>query len=293
MPGPVADRLELMRATRANLEPILLVYEGGGETVGVIDATAGAAGAGRDGDRGRHPAPALGADRARRAGGRRGGPAAAAGTDRRRAPPVCDLPPAAGRAARRRPRSRPLGPRPGSARRLRRLSAGPAGDPPRRGRPPAGRGGQGGRHGVRRRGTWARTSRPREVRCRTPPGTRSCSATASPTRCSPTPTRPPSLRRCRRCTPPSGASWTRACCTRCCSSGCGRCRTAAPGCATCTTSTGALRAARRSGGTAVLLRPVTVGAVMAVAATGERMPRKSTSFGPKPRTGLVLRLLDD
>jgi uncharacterized protein (DUF1015 family) len=56
---------------------------------------------------------------------------------------------------------------------------------------------------------------------------------------------------------------------------------------------GALRAARRSGGTAILLRPVTVGAVMAVAATGERMPRKSTSFGPKPRTGLVLRLLED
>lgn len=56
---------------------------------------------------------------------------------------------------------------------------------------------------------------------------------------------------------------------------------------------GALRAARRSGGTAVLLRPVSVGAVLEVAATGERMPRKSTSFGPKPRTGLVLRLLDD
>jgi len=56
---------------------------------------------------------------------------------------------------------------------------------------------------------------------------------------------------------------------------------------------GALRAARRSGGTAVLMRPVSVGVVMAVAATGERMPRKSTSFGPKPRTGLVLRLLDD
>jgi uncharacterized protein (DUF1015 family) len=56
---------------------------------------------------------------------------------------------------------------------------------------------------------------------------------------------------------------------------------------------GALRAARRTSGTAVLMRPVSVGAVMAVAATGERMPRKSTSFGPKPRTGLVLRLLDD
>jgi uncharacterized protein (DUF1015 family) len=29
--------------------------------------------------------------------------------------------------------------------------------------------------------------------------------------------------------------------------------------------------------------------VYAVAAGGERLPRKSTSFAPKPRTGLVLR----
>jgi uncharacterized protein (DUF1015 family) len=29
--------------------------------------------------------------------------------------------------------------------------------------------------------------------------------------------------------------------------------------------------------------------VRAVAENGERMPRKSTSFGPKPRTGLVMR----
>jgi uncharacterized protein (DUF1015 family) len=56
---------------------------------------------------------------------------------------------------------------------------------------------------------------------------------------------------------------------------------------------GAVRAAARSGGTAVLLRPVHVAEVLAVAALGERMPRKSTSFGPKPRTGLVLRLLDE
>jgi uncharacterized protein (DUF1015 family) len=55
---------------------------------------------------------------------------------------------------------------------------------------------------------------------------------------------------------------------------------------------GALRAAARSNGTAVLLKPVEVADVLAVAARGERMPRKSTSFGPKPRTGLVLRLLD-
>ncbi|MGJ6965578.1 DUF1015 family protein [Streptosporangium sp. G11] len=53
----------------------------------------------------------------------------------------------------------------------------------------------------------------------------------------------------------------------------------------------AVRLAQASGGTAVLLRPLAVDDVLAVAAQGERVPRKSTSFGPKPRTGLVLRLL--
>ncbi|MER5644269.1 DUF1015 family protein [Streptosporangium sp. NPDC002524] len=53
----------------------------------------------------------------------------------------------------------------------------------------------------------------------------------------------------------------------------------------------AVRLAQTSGGTAVLLRPLAVDDVLAVAAQGERVPRKSTSFGPKPRTGLVLRLL--
>ncbi|WP_170177486.1 DUF1015 family protein [Thermomonospora umbrina] len=32
--------------------------------------------------------------------------------------------------------------------------------------------------------------------------------------------------------------------------------------------------------------------MLAVAEAGERVPRKSTSFGPKPRTGLVMRLLE-
>jgi uncharacterized protein (DUF1015 family) len=35
---------------------------------------------------------------------------------------------------------------------------------------------------------------------------------------------------------------------------------------------------------------MTAGQVYKVAALGQRVPRKSTSFGPKPRTGLVLRL---
>ena len=51
----------------------------------------------------------------------------------------------------------------------------------------------------------------------------------------------------------------------------------------------AVAAAASSGGTAVLLNPTPVTAVAEVAATGERMPRKSTLFTPKPRTGLVLR----
>ncbi|WP_460349483.1 DUF1015 family protein [Actinoallomurus acanthiterrae] len=47
--------------------------------------------------------------------------------------------------------------------------------------------------------------------------------------------------------------------------------------------------ARRAGGTAVILNPLKVPDVLAVAANGEKVPRKSTSFGPKPRTGLVMR----
>jgi uncharacterized protein (DUF1015 family) len=48
----------------------------------------------------------------------------------------------------------------------------------------------------------------------------------------------------------------------------------------------------RSEGTAVICNPPTFDEVIAVAAHGERVPRKSTSFGPKPRTGLLLRTLD-
>jgi hypothetical protein len=43
------------------------------------------------------------------------------------------------------------------------------------------------------------------------------------------------------------------------------------------------------GGTAVIANPASFEAVIRIAACGERVPRKSTSFGPKPRTGLVLR----
>ena len=51
--------------------------------------------------------------------------------------------------------------------------------------------------------------------------------------------------------------------------------------------------AASSGGTAVICNPMPLAAVMDIAAHGEKVPRKSTSFGPKPRTGLVLRAFDD
>jgi uncharacterized protein (DUF1015 family) len=52
----------------------------------------------------------------------------------------------------------------------------------------------------------------------------------------------------------------------------------------------ALRATKPpSCGTAVLCPPLSAADVRQVAAHGERVPRKSTSFGPKPRTGLVMR----
>jgi uncharacterized protein (DUF1015 family) len=42
---------------------------------------------------------------------------------------------------------------------------------------------------------------------------------------------------------------------------------------------------------AILLNPVGIDTVADLARRGIRMPGKSTSFGPKPRTGLVLRSL--
>ncbi|MFI8086688.1 DUF1015 domain-containing protein [Streptomyces sp. NPDC086080] len=50
--------------------------------------------------------------------------------------------------------------------------------------------------------------------------------------------------------------------------------------------------AERDGGTAVLMHPVHEDIVRDLARQGVMMPRKSTSFGPKPASGLVLRALD-
>ena len=51
----------------------------------------------------------------------------------------------------------------------------------------------------------------------------------------------------------------------------------------------AVRAADEAGGTAVLCNPVSDRDVRDIAARGERMPAKSTLFGPKARTGLLIR----
>lgn len=53
----------------------------------------------------------------------------------------------------------------------------------------------------------------------------------------------------------------------------------------------AVEQAERHGSTAVLMHPVREELVRDLARQGVTMPRKSTSFGPKPATGLVLRSL--
>ncbi len=53
----------------------------------------------------------------------------------------------------------------------------------------------------------------------------------------------------------------------------------------------AVTLAATTGGSALLLNAPPLDDVLALAQAGEHMPRKSTSFGPKPRTGLVIRTL--
>jgi uncharacterized protein (DUF1015 family) len=55
----------------------------------------------------------------------------------------------------------------------------------------------------------------------------------------------------------------------------------------------ALDAARVDAGVAILLAPSSLQHTMTVARAGRMMPRKSTSFGPKPRMGVVMRHFDD
>jgi MFS family permease/uncharacterized protein (DUF1015 family) len=57
--------------------------------------------------------------------------------------------------------------------------------------------------------------------------------------------------------------------------------------------TEAVRQVREFGGVAVLVAPPRQADLQNAAAAGLRLPRKATSFGPKPHPGLVLRLLDE
>jgi uncharacterized protein (DUF1015 family) len=52
----------------------------------------------------------------------------------------------------------------------------------------------------------------------------------------------------------------------------------------------AVAEARIHGGVALLVRPPSVAAVVAAAEQDRTLPRKSTSFGPKPRMGLLMRV---
>src|SRR3954454_7885496 len=55
----------------------------------------------------------------------------------------------------------------------------------------------------------------------------------------------------------------------------------------------ALQTTARQPGIVVAVHPPTLAEVMATAACGVRMPRKSTSFAPKPRMGVIMRDLRD
>jgi uncharacterized protein (DUF1015 family) len=55
----------------------------------------------------------------------------------------------------------------------------------------------------------------------------------------------------------------------------------------------AIATARQCGGVAVLLRPTRASTILDLAAHGVLMPRKSTFFVPKPRTGLLMRCFAD
>lgn len=55
----------------------------------------------------------------------------------------------------------------------------------------------------------------------------------------------------------------------------------------------ALTAAHQQAGLALLMQPATTAEVMRTAQAGRMMPRKSTSFGPKPRMGLIMRSFED
>ncbi len=207
------------------------------------------------------------------------------GADRRRSPPLRGVPPAAGRAAR--PGSRRTAPHRGttgwpcsSTRRDHPLHDRPH---PPLGRRPDHVGRLGDLRRPRRRvprlpGPGGGVRRPARRRTRTTGrrrGPRSWSPTAGPGRC---------------CGHRGPARWTRRCCTT----------SLLPAWGVAEEQVGyhhsldqALHTTARQPGIVVAVHPPTVPEVMETAARGVRMPRKSTSFAPKPRMGVVMRDLHD
>ena len=130
MADPVADRLALTEATESNLEPIFLLYDGGGvasAAVRDVDCAEPLVEFVSDDGIG-HRLWALQSGPARQD---RCGSAGAPGRDRGWPPPLRQLSAAPGRSARRRKRPRPLGPRAGHAGGRARLRPGGARNPPR------------------------------------------------------------------------------------------------------------------------------------------------------------------
>ena len=126
-------------------------------------------------------------------------------------------------------------------------------------------------------------SPPSRSRCAT--AAASASSTATVWRCS---CRPPSSRNGWTTSRPSCATSTRPASTPAC---CPRCRACRSPTAT-TRQTVAAQVAKGNADAAVLLRPVSVETIRAAAAADLRMPEKTTFFAPKPRTGMVFRSLD-
>ena len=288
MPWPVEDRAALQQALEAHVEPIWLVYDGGGRRVRGrrrCGRQRPAASTPRRSDGVRHRLWAI--TDAAELDGRASRPGGAAGPHRRRPPPLRGLPPGADSPPRRGCRSRTVG-----------LRARPARRPPHpcaRGRcdPPCGARCRAGRRGTGRCGT-GRCGRGRRVADGAGPARAGFDAAGG---CR--------GRRCRGSTLPEGEARTAAFAGTPGETEPGRWQALdtallhevllpAWGVAEDAVSyhhdaAGAVRAAARDGGVAVLLAPVDVADVLALAADGVRMPRKSTSFGPKPRSGFVLR----
>ncbi len=293
--GPKADRLRLLRAARANLSVVFLLYEDRENEL--RDAVAsgfsgGPLGVAHDGAGIEH---ALGCiDGARRAARRAALPGGAPGGDRRRPPPLRDGAGVPRRAARRRAERRPRRSLRVHARLLRqclRRGHAPAPDPPR------GAQGSGAERGRLASGSAGLAGAPRGAagrrrsfrRCWPSTWRRSGAGRASPPTTAPARFASSRARgRRRRAGDPrrSTGTWWKACSvsTR---RRCARVRW--PSRRMRVRAAEDVRAGR--GAVALYLNPLSPEDVFRVTGAGEILPQKSTFFLPKLPTGLVFRSL--